>query len=42
VLDAIEEGFEVFVLKEATRPVSPESGRKALTLMRRAGAKIVT
>jgi nicotinamidase-related amidase len=41
VLDALEEGFEVFVLKEATRPVTPEDGREALNFMRRAGADIV-
>jgi nicotinamidase/pyrazinamidase len=42
VLDALEEGLEVFLLKEATRPVVPEDGREALDLMRRAGAGIVT
>jgi len=40
VLDALEEGFEVFILKEAVRPVSSEGGRKAINFMRRAGAGI--
>ncbi|MEJ2165791.1 MAG: isochorismatase family protein [Desulfobacterales bacterium] len=42
VLDALEEGFEVFLLREATHPVTAEGGRKALTLMQRAGAGIVS
>lgn len=42
VLDALEEGFEVFVLKAATRPVTPEGGREAVNFMRRAGADIVS
>lgn len=42
VLDALEEGFEVFLLKAATRPVTTEGGREAVELMRRAGAHIVT
>lgn len=41
VLDALKEGFEVFLLKAATRPVTPEGGREAVNLMRRAGADIV-
>lgn len=41
VLDALEESFEVFLLKEATRPVTPEGGREAVNLMRRAGADVV-
>jgi nicotinamidase/pyrazinamidase len=41
VLDALEEGFEVFVLKEATRPVTSQSGREAVNFTRRAGADIV-
>jgi nicotinamidase/pyrazinamidase len=41
VLDALEEGFEVFILKEATRPVTSEGGRKSIDFMRRAGAHIV-
>jgi len=40
VLDALEEGFGVFILKEAVRPVSSEGGRKAINFMRRAGAGI--
>jgi nicotinamidase/pyrazinamidase len=42
VMDALREGLDVFLLKEATRPVTPEGGHKAIALMRRAGAGIVT
>jgi len=41
VLDARNEGFDVFVIREATRPVSPEGGKKALQDMEKAGAIIV-
>jgi len=41
VLDALEEGFEVFLIKEATRPVSPEGGREAVNSMQQAGADVV-
>jgi len=41
VLDARNEGFDVFVIREATRPVSPEGGEKALQDMEKAGAVIV-
>lgn len=41
VLDARKEGFEVLVLKEATRPVTPEEGEKALKEMEEAGARII-
>lgn len=41
VLDARKEGFEVLLLEEATRPVTEEGGRKALTDMIKAGAKFV-
>lgn len=41
VLDAREAGFEVVLITEATRPVTPEGGRDALEKMRRAGAHIL-
>ena len=41
VLDALEEGFEVFILKEAVRPVTSVGGRKAVNFMVRAGAGIL-
>lgn len=41
VLDALREGFEVGLLKCATRPVDPRKGREALEQMRSAGASIV-
>lgn len=41
VLDALKEGFAVNLMREATRPVDPEGGRKALDAMREAGATIV-
>ena len=41
VMDALKEGFEVRVLREATRPVDVENGLKALKEMEAAGAKIV-
>ena len=40
VLDARREGFEVVVIKEGTRPVDPEEGRKAIAAMEEAGAVI--
>jgi len=42
VLDALEEGFEVFLLKEATRPVGAEDGVRAEKSMKRLGARLVT
>lgn len=41
VLDALKSGFRVLLLEEATLPVMPESGRKALDEMVAAGAKVV-
>lgn len=41
VLDACKAGFEVVLITEATRPVTPEGGRDALEKMRRAGAHIL-
>jgi nicotinamidase/pyrazinamidase len=41
VLDARKKGFDVFVIKEATRPVSAEGGKKALQKMAEAGAVIL-
>jgi nicotinamidase/pyrazinamidase len=41
VLDARKLGFEVHVILEATRPVTPEGGDEAIRTMRDAGAKIV-
>lgn len=41
VLDGLREGFEMVLLLSATRPVSPEEGRKAFEEMTEAGAKII-
>lgn len=41
VLDALQGGLEVYVLKEATRPVDQENGRRALERMLKAGATIL-
>jgi nicotinamidase/pyrazinamidase len=41
VLDARNAGFEVYVLREATRPVTPEGGEGAIRKMKDMGAKIV-
>lgn len=41
VLDACREGFTVCVIREGTRPVTPEGGRAAIERMRAAGALIV-
>jgi len=41
VLDARKLGFEVQVILEATRPVTPEGGQEAIRTMREAGATIV-
>lgn len=40
VLDARREGFEVMVIEDATRPVTPEGGEKARREMRDAGARL--
>jgi nicotinamidase/pyrazinamidase len=39
VLDACREGFEVVLIENATRPVTPEGGEKARSMMRDAGAR---
>ena len=41
VLDARRLGFEVHVILEATRPVTPEGGEETIRTMREAGAHIV-
>jgi nicotinamidase/pyrazinamidase len=41
VLDARKHGFEVHVILEATRPVTPEGGEEAIRKMREAGVKMV-
>ena len=41
VLDARKEGFEVHVIVQGCRPVTPEGGRSAVEEMRSAGAIIV-
>ncbi|MFP4251481.1 MAG: nicotinamidase [Guyparkeria sp.] len=40
-LDARQEGFETLLVKEATRPVSPDRGEDALAQMRRAGVILI-
>lgn len=40
VLDARKAGFEVLLLRDATRPVDPAAGREALSEMERAGVKV--
>jgi nicotinamidase/pyrazinamidase len=41
VLDGLKEGFEVFVIQAATRPVTREGGESARRQMRAAGARLV-
>lgn len=41
VLDARAEGFDVMVLKEAMKPVTPEGGEQAVRKMKEAGAHII-
>jgi nicotinamidase/pyrazinamidase len=41
VADALKEGFDVFLLKSATRPVNRADGQEAEKLMERLGARIV-
>ncbi len=41
VLDARKAGFAVHVLLQATRPVTPDGGREAITRMKDAGAEII-
>ncbi|WP_347258704.1 nicotinamidase [Methylocaldum sp.] len=40
VLDARRDGFEVMVIQDATRPVTPEGGEQARRKMREAGAGV--
>jgi nicotinamidase/pyrazinamidase len=42
VLDALKEGFKVFLLKAATRPVIPTDGQEAAEAMKRLGAQIIS
>ncbi|WP_133717388.1 nicotinamidase [Methylocaldum gracile] len=42
VLDARTEGFEVMVIRDATRPVTPQGGEKARREMQDAGAGIAS
>jgi nicotinamidase/pyrazinamidase len=41
VLDGRREGFAVHLIREATRPVTPEGGKEAREKMREAGAELV-
>ena len=41
VLDAIKQGFAVRLIAEATRPLKPESGEKAMEQMKTSGAVII-
>ncbi len=41
VLDGCKEGFEIVLIKNATRPITPEGGEKARQEMRDAGTHIV-
>jgi len=41
VLDACREGFVVGVIREGTRPVTPEGGQEAIEKMREVGAIII-
>jgi len=40
-IDGRKAGFEVVLIKEGTRPVTPEGGREALETMRQAGVRIL-
>jgi nicotinamidase/pyrazinamidase len=40
VLDARREGFETIVITDATRPVTPAGGERAIEAMRQAGARL--
>lgn len=40
-LDALHAGLEVYVLREATRPVDPEKGRRAIEELMKAGVKML-
>jgi nicotinamidase/pyrazinamidase len=39
-VDACEAGFEVRLIADATRPISPEGGERALASLRAAGVEI--
>ena len=41
VLDGCKEGFEIVLIENATRPITPEGGKKARQEMRDAGTRIV-
>lgn len=41
VLDACKAGFKVLLIRDATRAVDPDSGRRALDEMKAAGAELV-
>jgi nicotinamidase/pyrazinamidase len=41
VMDAVKQGLAVHLLKDATRPVKPESGKSAIEKMKKAGVIIV-
>jgi nicotinamidase/pyrazinamidase len=42
VVDALRAGFQVCLIRDATRPVDTEAGQRALAAMREAGARIET
>lgn len=42
VLDGLKEGLEVMLIKDGTRPVTPEGGEKADVEMKKAGAQFET
>ena len=41
VIDALKAGFEVQVIRDATRPVNENDGRQALSKMKKSGAEIM-
>ena len=41
VLDCRKAGFQIYVIEQATRPVTVEAGRQALEEMKDAGAVII-
>ena len=41
VMDALKAGFQVKLIKAATRPFDPEKGRQAIEDMAKTGAQIV-
>jgi len=42
VIDARNEGFDVIVILDGTRPVSEEGGKESIKIMKEAGAKTIT